>query len=214
MCIRIVLTWLCIVDVSFLRNSLSTQANTAGGCLIHDRGRINQQTRVKLDNFALSMSSTIIHRILVYDAKLAGLVKSRLSPTLFRNAISTWHLGLRGGELEVAENRALCFMEIAGDSTTNIVGEALKSNRTPMYGHSRSGETVLVEVVSASDDDEKGNGNILVETKFNTTGTNETFDRQVVRSELQNIAKEFPSCAKYLLKELDKRRLVSVDNII
>ncbi len=112
--------------------------------------------------------------------------------------------------MEMEENHVLCYT--AADLTPNIVGASLKGDR--MYGRSKSGETVLVEIVSAPEDDEKQKMNKRIEPEFNTNGTNEVIDRQAVRSELQNIAKEFPSCAKYLLKELDKRRYVSTSGIV
>jgi hypothetical protein len=106
------------------------------------------------------------------------------------------------------EKSFLSSRESAGNCTSKAIDGSLKSELPPMYGHSRSGEAILVELVSASEDVKNENGKIWDEPNLNTNGTNDIVDKQAVRSELQNIAKEFPSCAKYLLKELDKRRWV------
>ncbi len=209
----LVLAWLFIVNVAVLSNSLSKKATgCAPGGSRNDRNHIKGQTHDNRYNLAMyvSLSSDYMNLgVLVFDTKLACLVKSRLTTTLFRKAKGasfTRCFGLRGGGMEEGNSHVVSSRDIAGDSTANIVGRSLKSDQ--LYGHSRSGETVVVEIVSAPQDDEKKNVKTWLESDLNTNGTNQIMDRQIVRSELQNIAKEFPSCAKYLLKELDQRRLV------
>jgi hypothetical protein len=80
-----------------------------------------------------------------------------------------------------------------------------------LLARTKSGETIPIEVLSFSEENQMISGaNSTTETpndgaEIDLNGNNKP-DQANVLSELHNLAKEFPSCANYLIQELDKRR--------
>ena len=106
--------------------------------------------------------------------------------------------------------------QITLDSNINLHSQLTNSNEFEchtIFGQSKSGESVPIEIVQVTSENEKNQSGVEI-TYFPSpsfvpvNGSAEQIEKQEVISELQNIAKEFPSCAKYLMQELDKRRSV------
>jgi hypothetical protein len=96
--------------------------------------------------------------------------------------------------------------------------EPLDEKTTSLFGRSKSGELIPIEIVELNND----NKSLCMDTSDSPISLNlpsnqstEQYQKQEVLSELQSLAKEFPSCAKYLMGELDKRRsYTSIPNIL
>ena len=100
------------------------------------------------------------------------------------------------------------------NETDAVLPSTSVPNRTSgvsIFGRSRSGDLIPIEIIDDNASSAMEINNSPMPFGLSSNNATEANEKEEILAQLQNIAKEFPSCAKYLMGELDKRRSEAID---